>query len=161
MPRPLLVPRHVFAPYTGARSREAPANLKPVGTGAYRHVDFRPGDLLVAELNPNYHRPNRPYFDRLEMKGGGDATGAARAVLQTGEYDYAGSLVMEEDILKRMESGGKGRVVLTTGNSTMAVYLNVHRPGGDGGRRALARQHPPPAVQRPRRAPRDGPAAGP
>ena len=33
--------------------------------------------------------PNRPYFDTIEMKGGGVATSAARAVLQTGEYDYA------------------------------------------------------------------------
>lgn len=40
----LLIAQHVFKAYTGARSREAPANLKPVGTGAYVHVDFTPGD---------------------------------------------------------------------------------------------------------------------
>ena len=44
------------------------------------------------------------------MKGGGDATSAARAVLQTGEYDYAWNLQVEDDVLQRMEAGGKGRV---------------------------------------------------
>ena len=50
-----VIPKHVFAPFKGARSREAPANLKPVGTGPYRFVDFRPGDLVRAEVFPGYH----------------------------------------------------------------------------------------------------------
>src|SRR5881409_315888 len=47
-----IIPRHVFAPFKGARSREAPANLKPIGTGPYRVVDFRPGDLVRGEIFP-------------------------------------------------------------------------------------------------------------
>ena len=42
-------------------------------------------DLIRAEINQSYHVPNRPFFDRLEIKGGGDAVSAARAVLQTGD----------------------------------------------------------------------------
>ncbi|TMJ43669.1 MAG: peptide ABC transporter substrate-binding protein, partial [Alphaproteobacteria bacterium] len=34
----LIIPRHLFEPYKGANSRDAPANLKPVGTGPYRFV---------------------------------------------------------------------------------------------------------------------------
>jgi peptide/nickel transport system substrate-binding protein len=41
-----LVPKHLFEAFDGARSRDAPANLRPVGTGPYRFVDFKPGDLL-------------------------------------------------------------------------------------------------------------------
>lgn len=148
-----LVPRHLFAAYAGAGSRDAPANLKPVGTGAYRFLEFVPGDLLRAELNPTYHLPNRPFFDRLEMKGGGDATSAARAVLQTGEYDYAGTLVVEDDVLKRLEAGGKGRVELTHGSSTTAIYLNFCDPATeiDGERSNPKTRHPifsEPAVRR-------------
>ena len=55
----------------------------PVGTGPYRFVEFRPGDIVRGERNPDYHLPNRPYFDTVEMKGGGDAVSAARAVLAT------------------------------------------------------------------------------
>ncbi len=82
--RRAIIPKHLFEPYKGAKSRKAPTNLKPVGTGPYRCVDFKPGDSIRAELNPTYHVPNRPFFDTLELKGGGDAVSAARAVLQTG-----------------------------------------------------------------------------
>ena len=122
------VPKHVFSAYMGTKSRDAPANLKPVGTGPYRIVDFRPGDLIIGELNPNYHQPNRPYFDRIEIKGGGDATSAARAVIQAGEYDFAWSLQVEDEVLKRMESGGKGRVVIVPGGSTEYIQLNAADP---------------------------------
>ena len=116
-PRGMLIPKHLFEPYRGAKSREAPGNLKPVGTGAYRFVDFKPGDVVRGEANPAYHVPNRPFFDALEMKGGGDAVSAARAVLQTGEYDYAWNMQVEDDILRRLEQGGKGRVnIWPTGN---------------------------------------------
>ncbi|HJR01038.1 MAG TPA: peptide ABC transporter substrate-binding protein, partial [Methylomirabilota bacterium] len=115
--RGMIVPKHVFDPFKGAKSREAPANLKPVGTGPYRLVDFKPGDIVRGEANPAYHVANRPFFDAIEMKGGGDAASAARAVLQTGEYDYAWNLQVEDDILRRMEQGGKGRVnIWPTGN---------------------------------------------
>ena len=103
-----VLPRHVFEAYRGGKSREAPANLKPVGTGPYRHVDFKPGDIVTAEINPSYHVPNRPFFDRVELKGGGDPVSAARAVLQTGEYDYGWGLNMEDEILRRLEDGRQG-----------------------------------------------------
>ena len=62
----------------------ADLNNKPVGTGPYKFVDFKPGDMVRGEINANYHMPNRPFFDSIEMNGGGDATSAARALLQTG-----------------------------------------------------------------------------
>ena len=85
----LIIPKHLFADYIGGKSRDAPANLKPVGTGPYLFVDFKPGDTVAGKRNPDYHQASRPYFDTVEFKGGGDAVSAARAVLQTGEYDYA------------------------------------------------------------------------
>jgi peptide/nickel transport system substrate-binding protein len=54
-----------------------------VGTGAYKLTNFVPGDLITAVRNEDYHIPNRPFFDALEIKGGGDAASAARAVMQT------------------------------------------------------------------------------
>ena len=51
--------------------------------GPYRLVEFRTGDVIRAELNPTYHVPNRPYFDRLEIKCGGDAAcGTARRAMR-------------------------------------------------------------------------------
>ena len=83
--RGMLIPKHLFAEYKGAKSRDAPANLKPVGTGPFKFVEFKPGDIVKGEINNDYHQPNKPHFDSVEMKGGGDAVSAARAVIQTGE----------------------------------------------------------------------------
>lgn len=139
-----LIPRHLHAPYIGARSREAPANLKPVGTGPYKFVDFKPGDLLRGEINPNYHMPLRPHFDTVELKGGGDAVSAARAVLQTGEYDFAWNLLVEDEVLKRMESSGKGRVLTHLGSSVEFLQLNYCDPATeiDGERSHPKSRHP-------------------
>src|SRR5947207_1481666 len=66
--RGMIVPKHLFADYVGGKSRNAPTNLKPVGTGPYTFADFKPGDVLLAKRNPDYHMPNQPYFDTLEIK---------------------------------------------------------------------------------------------
>ena len=124
----LLIPKHLFSGYTGAKSRDAPTNLKPVGTGPYRFVDFKPGDLVRGALNASYHMPNRPHFDSIEIKGGGDSVSAARAVLQTGEFDFAWNLLVEDDILQRLESGGRGRVVLTPAGNLEHIQLNCSDP---------------------------------
>ncbi len=142
--RGMIVPKHLFEPYKGAKSREAPANLSPVGTGPYTFVDFKPGDLVQGKLNPNYHMPNRPYFDTIEMKGGGDAVSAARAVLQTGEYDFAWNIQVEDEILKRLEASGKGRVAIFEGGNIEHIQLNNTDPWTevDGERSSIKTKHP-------------------
>lgn len=139
-----ILPKHVFEPFMGAKSRENPANTKPVGTGPYRIVDFKPGDTLRAEAYAGYHVPNQPFFDTLEIKGGGDATSAARAVLQTGEYDLAWNLAVEDDILKRLEAAGKGKMSFYTGSDIEFVALNVTDPWNevDGERASAKSKHP-------------------
>ena len=140
----MVLPRHVFEPFRGGKSREAPANLRPVGTGPYRFVDFKPGDVLHAELNSAYHVPNRPFFDAVEMKGGGDPVSAARAVLQTGEYDYAWGVQMELEILRRLEQSARGRFVIGRTANVEYIQLNQTDPWReiDGERSSVKTTHP-------------------
>ncbi|MCW8085433.1 peptide ABC transporter substrate-binding protein [Sabulicella glaciei] len=142
--RGTIIPRHLFRDYAGANSRDAPTNLRPVGTGPYRFVSFAPGDTLRGELNPNYHRDNRPYFDSFEIKGGGDAVSAARAVLQTGDFDYAWNLQVEDEILKRLEAANRGRVNIVEGGNIEFIQLNVTNPHEevDGERSSIKTTHP-------------------
>jgi peptide/nickel transport system substrate-binding protein len=142
--RGIIVPKHLFEPYKGAKSREAPTNLAPIGTGPYVFVGFKPGELVQGKLNPNYHLENRPYFDTIGMKGGGDAVSAARAVLQTGEYDFGWNMQVEDDILRRLETGGKGRVVITPNDSVEVITLNNTDPWKevDGERSSIKTRHP-------------------
>ncbi len=140
----MVIPKHLFEPFKGAKSREAPTNLKPVGTGPYKFVDFKPGDMVRGELNPTYHMPNRPYFDTIEMKGGGDAISAARAVIQTAEFDYAWNMQVEDEILKRLEQGGKGKADIVTGGNIEHIQLNNTDPWKDvdGERSSIKTKHP-------------------
>ncbi len=139
----MIIPKHHFAAYVGAKSREAPANLKPVGTGPYKFVDFKPGDMVRGEINTAYHMANKPFFDAIEMKGGGDAPSAARAVLQTGEFDYAWNLQVEDDVLKRMEAGGKGRIDIVPSGDIEFIQLNPTDPWNevDGERGSVKSKH--------------------
>ena len=140
----MVLPKHVYADYRGAKSRDAPANLMPVGTGPYRCVEFRPGDTVRGERFTGYHKANKPYFDTLELKGGGDAVSAARAVLQTGDYDFGWNLQVEDEVLKRLEDGGKGRINTVFGNYTEFVFLNLTDPNKevDGEKSSIQTQHP-------------------
>jgi peptide/nickel transport system substrate-binding protein len=140
----MIIPKHLFAEYIGGKSREAPNNLKPVGTGPYMFDDFKPGDVVRAKLNPNYHTPNRPYFDNLEIKGGGDAVSAARAVLQTGEYDYAWNMQVEDEILRKLEAAGKGKVLIVETGNVEFMMLNSTDPAVevDGERASIKTKHP-------------------
>jgi peptide/nickel transport system substrate-binding protein len=140
----VIIPRHLFANFNGPNSRDAPTNLRPVGTGAYRFVSFAPGDTLRAEANPNYHKPNRPFFDTIEIKGGGDAVSAARAVLQTADFDYAWNLQVEDEILQRLEAAGRGRVNIVEGGNIEFIQLNATDPNVEvnGERSSITTQHP-------------------
>ena len=140
----MIIPKHLFEPYVGAKSRQAPNNLKPVGTGPYLFKSFNPGDLVQGTINPNYHMPNQPYFDAVEMKGGGDASSAARAVLQTGEYDFAWNLQVEDDLLKKLEAGGKGHAGFTEGGNIEHIQCNFTDPNKevDGERSSIKTEHP-------------------
>ncbi|MFC5420703.1 peptide ABC transporter substrate-binding protein [Bosea eneae] len=139
-----ILPKHHFAEYKGAKSREAPANLKPVGTGPYKFTDFKPGDILTGVRNEDYHVKNQPHFDTIEVKGGGDAVSAARAVLQTGEFDYAWNLQVEDEVLKKMETGGRGKVSAVASGDIEFIILNTTDPWTevDGERSSVKTKHP-------------------
>ena len=134
----LLVPKHLFEAYAGARSREAPANLKPVGTGPYTLRRLHAGRPAARRDQPRLP-PGRigRTSTAIEIKGGGDATSAARAVLQTGEYDYAWNLQVEDDVLKRMEASGKGRCRRVPERQHRDDLAQPRRPVDRGRRRAL------------------------
>lgn len=138
-----ILPKHLFSSYKGANAHNAPYNQNPVGTGPYKIVEFKPADVVRYTINMDYHVPNRPFFDTIEMKGGGDATSAARAVLQTGEFDYAWNMQVEQNVLSRLARGGKGRIVNIPGRGIEHIQVNQTDPWTevDGERSSLKAPH--------------------
>jgi peptide/nickel transport system substrate-binding protein len=107
------------------------ANFAPIGTGPFRVTDFRPNDVIQLEANPNYRDPAKPAFATVTFKGGGDATAAARAVLETGEFDYAWNLQLAPDVLAQLAAGGKGTPVSAFGTLVERIEMNLTNPSPD------------------------------
>jgi peptide/nickel transport system substrate-binding protein len=124
----MILPKHIYQAYNGANAKEAPANLKPIGTGAYQVVDFRPGDTVIYEPNPQFRQVKQLGFTKVELKGGGDATSAARAVLQTGDADFAFNLQVEAPVLKELEAAGQGKVNSNYGALMERIVINFSDP---------------------------------
>lgn len=139
-----ILPEHIMKDYTGERAREAPFNLQPIGTGPYKVVEFRPGDVVLFEINENFREPDKPYFKRIEWKGGGDPTSAARAVVQTGEADFAWNIQVEKQVLESLNQGDKGRIDVTPGASAEQIMVNFADPNVEvnGARSEPSTTHP-------------------
>ena len=99
-----IIQKAQFEDCQGIKAQEcSEQNFGPIGTGPYKVKEFRPNDTVVFEINENYRDPDKPYFSEVVIKGGGDAAAAARAVLETGEADYAWNTQVEPQILDQME----------------------------------------------------------
>nr|MBA3450563.1 peptide ABC transporter substrate-binding protein [Chloroflexia bacterium] len=115
-------PKHILDVEDGKAAHDA-FLLNPIGTGPYKVDTFTPNDQVIYSINENYRDPNKPYFATVNLKGGGDAASAARAVLQTGDYDFAWNLQVEPDILAELEQGGKGIVSIAAGTSVERIEI--------------------------------------
>ncbi|KAF1021618.1 MAG: Oligopeptide-binding protein AppA [Paracidovorax wautersii] len=80
-----ILPRHL---YEGQDVQTNPANNKPVGTGPFRFKEWRKGQYIELERNPDYWDAGKPYLDRLIFRVIPDAASRA-AALETGDVQYA------------------------------------------------------------------------
>ena len=140
-----------FADCLGAKAPECTeANFNPIGTGPFRVTEFRPNDVISLEANPNYRDPAKPAFATMTFKGGGDATAAGRAVLETGEFDYAWNLQLAPEVIQQMVKGGKGTTIAAFGSLVERIMVNMTDPSASlpEGERATAK-HPHPFLSDP------------
>jgi peptide/nickel transport system substrate-binding protein len=129
-----IIQKAQFEDCQGARAQECTEqNFGPIGTGPFVVTEFRANDTVLYAANDNYRDPNKPFFSELIFKGGGDAASAARAVLETGEADYAWNLQVEPEVLSAMELAGNGKIVATFGTSVERLMVNFTDPNPDLG----------------------------
>ena len=73
VPESPIISQAQFADCVGAAAAGCDdENFAPLGPGPYRIVEFTPDELAVYERNPHYYG-DKPFFDRIILKGGGDA----------------------------------------------------------------------------------------
>ncbi len=140
-----ILPQHILKDSIGTAARNAPFNLKPIGTGPYKVDDFQPGDHVSYSINESFRDANKPFFKTVEMKGGGDATSAARAAIQTGEMDYAWNLQVEWGVLQSLAADSNpGEVNISPGTGMERILVNLTDPNQtvDGQKSHLGTPHP-------------------
>lgn len=120
------------------------ANFNPIGTGPFTVTEFRPNDVVTLVANENYRDPDKPAFASMTLKGGGDAAAAGRAVMETGEFDYAWNLQLAPEVLTRMEEAGKGTNVVSFGTSVERIHVNLTDVNPDLGDERGTAKHPHP-----------------
>ena len=124
-----IIQKAQFEDCMGARAPECTEqNFNPVGTGPFTVTEFRANDVITLEANENYRDPAKPAFATVLFKGGGDATSAARSVLETGEFDYAWNLQIAPELMEQMEAAGNGTVVVSFQTSVERLHLNQTNP---------------------------------
>ena len=141
-----IIQKAQFENCMGAKAQECTeANFNPIGTGPFKVKEFRTNDVIQMEANPNYRDPAKPAFATLTVKGGGDAAAAARAVMETGEFDYAWNTQIAPDLQKSMAAGGKGVFVNGFGTLVERLEMNMTDPSAtlpEGERSTAAHPHP-------------------
>ena len=123
-----IIQKAQFESCMGTGALECQESFGPIGTGPYVVEEFRTNDVTVFSANPHFRVDGQPAFARAVAKGGGDAESAARAVLETGEADYAWNLQISPAVLSAMEAAGQGRVAVSYGNSVERLLLNHTNP---------------------------------
>jgi peptide/nickel transport system substrate-binding protein len=130
----------------GAKAQEcSEQNFNPIGTGPFKVVEFRTNDVIQLEANPNYRDPAKPAFATMTFKGGGDAEAAGRAVLETGEFDYAWNLQLAPSVIAGMAAAGKGQAVSAFGTLVERIEMNMTDPSpalAEGERSTAKHPHP-------------------
>jgi peptide/nickel transport system substrate-binding protein len=81
-----MLPKHVFS--QGDIRTHANAN-QPIGSGPFKFVEWRRGELVRLDKNPDYWRKGLPYLDRIVVRFINDEA-TRTAALEKGEAHVAG-----------------------------------------------------------------------
>ena len=138
-----ILPSHPFD--DDPANRNEAFDVNPIGTGPFKIDTFSPNDQVVLSMNESYWQPTAPYFSSVIVKGGGDAASAARAVAQTGEYEYAWNLQVEPAVLDEMTQGdARGKIITVQGTSVERIHINFSDPNTevDGQKSEVNTPHP-------------------
>ncbi|GAA4921554.1 peptide/nickel transport system substrate-binding protein [Stackebrandtia albiflava] len=118
-----ILPAHL---YEGTDWSTNPHNLKPVGSGPFRLVDWVPGDRVVMEAVKDHWGP-RPQIDRLILKIVPDRDECVRMVAR-GEAHIVTQDTLTRDRLSLMDDAVDAEVLTRRGPGMALLDFNQSRP---------------------------------
>jgi peptide/nickel transport system substrate-binding protein len=119
-----MFPKHAFADINvddGKAVRGSAFMQKPIGTGPFRLKEWKKGEYIIFDRNPDYWKKGKPYLDQIVMKTIPDA--AARSIaLENGEIDLAPMSAIAPADIQRL-GALKNIVVNTQGTEGLGPNL--------------------------------------
>ncbi len=92
-----IIPKHVFD--DGKEIKTHPMNARPVGSGPFRLVEFKPGEHVIMERFADFFLPGEPRIDRLIIREFKDTASLVLA-LERGELDFTNVLNDPRDLAR-------------------------------------------------------------
>ena len=122
-----MMPKHLFA---GTDPAANPYISKPVGTGPFVFKEWKKGEFILLEKNPNYWQAGKPVLRRIVFRVINDASARA-ASFETGEVHIGGLSPVPLTDMPRIAKN-PALSVETRGYSYMSPYmlmeLNLRKP---------------------------------
>ena len=103
-----IIPKHLFA---GKDIKNHPLANKPIGTGPFKFVEWKRGQYMRFDRNPDYWSKGQPYFDRVVIQTIPDSA-TRSAVLEKGDFQLAGFGAVPNNDAKRLDK--LPNVIVTT-----------------------------------------------
>src|SRR5437016_4965378 len=101
---------------------------RPIGTGPFKFVEFRPNEVARTAKNPDYWKPGRPYLDGIEWHILADRA-TRNLTFIAGNFDiispYGTTLPMLRDIKASVPDA---ECVLTSTNVSRNLIMNPEKP---------------------------------
>lgn len=125
-----MVPKHLL---DGQDLRSADIANKPVGTGPFTFVEWKKGQYIRLDKNPNYWKEGLPYLDKIVGRFIPDAS-TRTAAMENGEVHYgAYGAIPNVDVVRLRELDSIG--VTTDGyamiNPVSLIEFNTTKPPFD------------------------------
>ena len=117
-PRAGIVPEHILK---GQDLNTAEFNRKPIGTGPFKFVEWKRGERIVLEANPDYHA-GRPALDRLIYRVIPDAVVLLQE-LRAGGVDFIERPPLTEVSRLKQTAGLK----VITADNTLYTYFGFRQ----------------------------------
>src|SRR5689334_9470899 len=113
-----------FSPVYPCHVTPAEMRRRPIGTGPYKFVEFRPNEIIRVARNPDYWKKGRPYLDGIEYKIiKNNSTGALAFV--AGDVDMTSPYFFQVPMLKDIkEQAPKATCELMASNVQRNVIIN-------------------------------------
>ena len=102
-------------------------NMKPVAAGPFMVSDWRSGESITMDRNPNYYEAGKPYLDKLVFRIVPEAASQTALMIQGEAQVHLWPGEDKVDYDKALN--GAGEQVLVPGIWNMAIDFNLSKPG--------------------------------